>query len=177
MYNVRLVFTGHYHAQDITVVHWTDEGKFLFDVETGALVTYPCPYRVVNIDSSQSAEIRTGHIQSIASHSEGFPEFTRAYIEKGIENVALLAIHKYKVKQSNAEKLAKQVSRAFVAHYTGDEVLPEGQKALSAKGTGLMGRVVVAFRKDLIEALWQDLEPPDNNVVLDLKTGTWEDLK
>ena len=177
MYNVRLVFTGHYHAQDITAVHWTEKGKFLFDVETGALVTYPCPYRVVNIDSSQRAEIRTGHIQSIASYPEGFPEFTRAYITKGIENVALDTIQKYKVKQSQAEKLAEQVGWAFVAHYAGDEMLPAGQKALSARGMGLMARLVVAFRKDLIEGLWQDLEPPDNNVVLDLKTGAWEALK
>jgi 3',5'-cyclic AMP phosphodiesterase CpdA len=41
MYNVRLVFTGHYHAQDVTLAQWDDEKKFLFDVETGSLVTYP----------------------------------------------------------------------------------------------------------------------------------------
>ncbi|MEJ2740794.1 MAG: metallophosphoesterase, partial [Dehalococcoidia bacterium] len=113
-YNVRLVFTGHYHAQDITVVRRTEGEKFLFDVETGALVTYPCPYRLVDIDSSQKAEVRTGHIESIASYPEGFPGFTRAYITKGIENIALLAIQKYKVKQAQAEKLAGQVSEAFV---------------------------------------------------------------
>ena len=99
------------------------------------------------------------------------------YIEKGIENVALLTIQKYKVRQLQAEKLAGQVSKAFVAHYAGDEMLPSGQKALSAQGMGLMARLVVAFRKDLIEGLWHDLEPPDNNVVIDLKTGAWEDLK
>ena len=176
-YNVRLVFTGHYHAQDITVVRRTEGEKFLFDVETGALVTYPCPYRLVDIDSSQKAEVRTGHIESIASYPEGFPEFTRAYITKGIENIALLAIQKYKVKQAQAEKLAGQVSEAFVAHYAGDEMLPAGQEPLSAKGMGVMARLVVAFRKDLIEGLWQDLDPPDNNVVLDLRTGAWKDLQ
>jgi 3',5'-cyclic AMP phosphodiesterase CpdA len=171
MYNVRLVFTGHYHAQDITVARWNDEGKFLFDIETGSLVTYPCPYRVVNIDASQKAEIRTGLIQSIRSYPDGFPEYARAYITAGIEGMAIATVEKYKVKRTDAEKLAEQVAEAFMAHFSGDEVLPAGKKALDSKGLGLPGRLVVAFRKDLVEALWQDLEPPDNNVVLDLRTG------
>jgi len=33
---------------------------------------------------------------------------------------------------------------------------------------------VVNNRKDLVEGLWADLEPQDNNVTLDLKTGQWQ---
>src|SRR4030042_4968758 len=40
MYNARIVFTGHYHAQDITVARWAEPNKFVFDIETGSLVTY-----------------------------------------------------------------------------------------------------------------------------------------
>jgi DNA repair exonuclease SbcCD nuclease subunit len=74
MYNARLVFTGHYHAQDITLAHWIDPDKFIFDVETGSLVTYPVPYRVISIDDSQKAVIRTNHIESIPSHPNDFQQ-------------------------------------------------------------------------------------------------------
>jgi 3',5'-cyclic AMP phosphodiesterase CpdA len=174
MYNVRLVFTGHFHAQDITVSRWNDEGKFLFDVETGSLVTYPCPYRMVSIDKMQKAVIRTGHIQSIQSYPAGFPEYAREYITAGVENIAADTIEKFKVKRVEAEKMAEQVAEAFVAHYHGDELLPAGQEALSSKGLSIPGKLVVTFRKKLVEALWKDLEPPDNDVVLDLRTGGWE---
>ena len=43
---VQTIFTGHYHANDITLQEWND-GSFLFDIETGSLVTYPCPIRKV----------------------------------------------------------------------------------------------------------------------------------
>lgn len=174
MYNVRLVFTGHYHAQDITLVRWNDAGKFLFDIETGSLVTYPCPYRVVSIDDTQKTVIRTSYIQSIQSHPEGFPEYARAYITAGIEGIAATAIQGYKVKRPEAEKMAKPVAEAFIAHYYGDERLPAGQEALSSKGLSLPGKLVVIFKNGFIESLWQDLEPPDNDVVLDLRTGGWE---
>lgn len=45
---MNVVFTGHYHAQDITMERWDDE-TFIFDVETGSFVTYPCPLREVKI--------------------------------------------------------------------------------------------------------------------------------
>ncbi len=44
---MRMVFTGHYHAQDVVkrVVKPGRIPSFIFDVETGSLVTYPVPYR------------------------------------------------------------------------------------------------------------------------------------
>jgi 3',5'-cyclic AMP phosphodiesterase CpdA len=173
-YNVRLVFTGHYHAQDITLARWTDPDKFIYDIETGSLVTYPSPYRIVNIDASQKAEIKTKHVDSIPSHPNDFQEYTRAYVQSGIEGIATHTIMGYKVNQAEAEKLAVQVAQAFVAHYSGDENLPAGQEALQSSGLSIPGRAVVLFRKNLVIGLWNDLPPPDNNVIIDLKTGSWQ---
>jgi UDP-2,3-diacylglucosamine pyrophosphatase LpxH len=173
-YNVRLVFTGHYHAQDITEKSWSEGNKFLFDVETGSLVTYSCPYRVVNIDNSQKCAIRTVRIQSIKSHPQGFQEYARGYLEQGITGIATKAIMGYKVDRAEAEKLAKQVAQAFEAHYAGDEKLPAGQEAIQESGLSLPAWVVVQFRKNLVYGLWHDLPPPDNNVTIDLKTGNWQ---
>jgi 3',5'-cyclic AMP phosphodiesterase CpdA len=174
MYNARLVFTGHYHAQDITVARWPETNKFVFDIETGSLVTYPAPYRIVNIDTSQKAAVQTKRVESIPSHPADFQEYARAYVQSGIEGIATRAIMGYKVDRAEAEKLARQVAQAFVAHYAGDENLPPGQETLQSRGLSIPGRVVVTFRKDLVIGLWNDLEPPDNNITIDLKTGSWQ---
>ena len=47
-YDVRLSFTGHYHAQDITLSDFNKDG-FLYDIETGSLVTAPCPIRYLSL--------------------------------------------------------------------------------------------------------------------------------
>ncbi len=174
MYNVRLVFTGHYHAQDITVARWPETDKFVFDIETGALVTYPVPYRIVSIDVAQKATVQTKHVESISSHPDDFQEYARDYVQSGIEGIATRTIMGYKVSQAEAEKLAEEVAQAFLAHYAGDEDLPAGQKIMQTKGLSIPGRVVVTFRKDLVIELWNDLEPPDNNITIDLKTGSWQ---
>jgi 3',5'-cyclic AMP phosphodiesterase CpdA len=174
MYNARLVFTGHYHAQDITEASWTQPAKFVFDIETGSLVTYPSPYRILSIDSSQKAAVRTEHVESIPSHPDDFQEYARAYVLSGIQGIATHAIMEYKVNQVEAEKLAGQVAQAFLAHYAGDENLPSGQEAMQTSGLSIPGRLVVNFRKDLVIGLWHDLPPPDNNITIDLNTGTWQ---
>ncbi|HEX9897077.1 MAG TPA: metallophosphoesterase [Dehalococcoidales bacterium] len=170
-YNVRMVYTGHYHAQDITMVSFSKENKFLFDIETGSLVTYPCPYRLVRVTSAQRLIIRSGRVIAIEGYPTGFQDYARDYVEGGLVNIAASAIEDYGVKSDAAEKLAKQVSVAFLAHYAGDENLPAGQVAISSKGTGFMGWVVVFVRKGMVKSLWRDLPPSDNNVIINLKTG------
>ena len=173
-YNVRLVFTGHFHAQDITERTWPDINKFLFDVETGSLVTYPCPYRVINIDGAQKATIRTAHIQSIASHPQDFQGYAESRLENGVTATAAGMIASYGVDGAEAQKLAAQVAQAAVAHLIGDEKLPAGQAAIQENGLSLRAWIGVELNKGLIDSLWKDLPPPDNNVTLDLNTGGWQ---
>jgi 3',5'-cyclic AMP phosphodiesterase CpdA len=173
-YNVRLVFTGHYHAQDITVKRGPKANKFVFDIETGSLITYPSPYRIVSITASQRAIVQTQSVTSIRTHPDDFQEYALAYIKSGVANIAARAIQSYGVEPAEAENLGQQVARAFIAHYAGDESLPAGQKAISTHGLSLRGRIVVTIRKGLIQGLWQDLAPPDNNVTIDLSTGEWQ---
>lgn len=177
MCNVRLVFTGHYHAQDITLSRWPEANKFTFDIETGSLVTYPCPYRVVSIDKGQKTTVRSYLIQATRSHPDGFQEYARKYVLEGIKGIATQVIQGYRVERAEAEDLARQVAEAFVAHYAGDEKLRTGQEPMRTQGLSLTGWFVVTSRKDLVQGLWHDLEPADNNITIDLKTGRWEPLK
>ncbi len=174
-YNARMVFTGHYHAQDITVKKWDDTKKFVFDIETGSLVTYPCPYRVVNINTEQQAVIKTELVTAIKSHPQDFPAFGKQYLLDGIAGIATATLTgTYKVDRIEAEKISKEVAVAFGAHYAGDETLAPGQQPVIESGLSPLGWVVIQMRKDLIIGLWNDLPPADNNITLNLKDGSWK---
>lgn len=176
MYNVRMVFTGHYHAQDITM-HTMKNGKFILDIETGSLVTYPCPFRHVTIDASQEVAIRSAFIDTIASIPEGFRDHAKQYVYDGIAGIAIDTMLGYNATREEAEYIAPQVARAFIAHYEGDERLPEGQTMIDKKGvTSFMGKMIVNNRKALVEGLWKDIPPADNAIRVNLRTGTWKEL-
>jgi 3',5'-cyclic AMP phosphodiesterase CpdA len=171
-YGVQMVFTGHYHAQDVTLKRFPG-GKTIYDIETGSLVTYPSPIRTVTL-SGNTARIATGTVKSIASHPTDFPQFARAYIEEGVEGIAIEAIEGFGVKHDSAVILAKQVGGAFAAHYAGDEKLPPGQPPISARGAGFKGWLVVVARAGMVTGLWHDLPPADNNITIDLAPGAWK---
>ena len=91
---MKVVFTGHFHSQDIVKKTFTTRvgGQrrtvFIFDVETGSLVTFPCAYRIVEITEDQTMRIRSRFIDSIPSCPEGFQEYARSYVHSGIAGIA-----------------------------------------------------------------------------------------
>jgi hypothetical protein len=81
---VRVMFTGHFHASDISRV---DDrlGNHLYDVETGSIVTYPCPYRIMEL-SGNTLTIQTKLIEKIDTYSSDSITFQR-YAQKKLEKV------------------------------------------------------------------------------------------
>ena len=174
-YNARLVLTGHYHALDITEKKYADNGKFVFDIETGSLVTYPCPYRVINISADQQASMKTELVTAIKSHPQDFPAYGKQYLLDGIAGIATNTLTgTYKVDRTEAEKISKEIAVAFAAHYAGDEKLAAGQQPVIESGLSPLAWIVIQMRKDLIVGLWNDLPPADNNITINLKDGSWK---
>jgi len=58
---MNVIFTGHFHASDIARAD-DRKGNFLYEVETGSIVTYPCPYRLIGF-SGDSMKIETKYIE------------------------------------------------------------------------------------------------------------------
>jgi len=173
-YNVRMVFTGHFHAQDITVKKYDDNGKYVFDIETGSLVTYPCPIRVVTIGKDQVATSREERVTSIKSHPTDFPAYAKQYLLDGMTEYITRIVQGYKIDRPEAEKIAREIVLGYMAHTAGDEQLAPGQVMVTETGLSPLAWLVIQYRKDLINGLWKDLPPPDNNVTLNLKDGSWK---
>ncbi|MDR0448402.1 MAG: metallophosphoesterase [Treponema sp.] len=163
-WNVKLAFTGHYHAQDITFGEFGD--KFIYDVETGSLVTAPCPIRYVEIKNN-GVQIRTETIVDKIRPGTDFAVNAQAFVKKTVMLEAAKVLRKYKVSEKDADYIANAVGDAFTAHYSGDEN-PALRPPFDKSKLGLWGRFIYSQQKYVIEGLWVDLPPADNNVRINL---------
>ncbi|MCF8024757.1 MAG: metallophosphoesterase [Desulfobacteraceae bacterium] len=166
-YGVHLVFTGHFHAQDITAKNPEQPTARIFDVETGSLVTYPCPYRTVEFSKDGTCTIESRFIRSIDSMDTGFTEYARNFAFRGTVGIADKALEGYWVSEKGRDILAPQIAEAYVAHLKGDEKPPE--EVLTTRGTRVMGRIVVFSQKDLVQGWWTDLWPADNSLIINFE--------
>jgi hypothetical protein len=172
---MRVVFTGHYHANDITLKN-VSTGELIYDVETGSLVTSPCPVRFVTIKPTLEAVVTTKYIQQIEFDTKGktFPEYAGTYLYDGMKNLvftqltAPVSYGGYGVSAEQANAVSPLLAGAFVAHYKGDEKIDAQTLAIvntlitsTDPTTKLLGQSVYS--------LFSDLLPADNNTTLDLK--------
>lgn len=165
-YGVQLVFSGHFHAQDITARTFGDPPRTLYDIETGSLVTAPCPYRIVRLGADRRAHIESRCIRTIDGHPDGFAAFAETYVYRGTIKLADTALRKYRVDAADRARLAPQISRAYVTHLKGDEITPP--VVVDKSGLSLWGRFVLWMQADLIEGWYTDLPPADNRLTIDL---------
>jgi 3',5'-cyclic AMP phosphodiesterase CpdA len=169
-YNVSLVFTGHFHAQDITLAKFEGPERFIFDIETGSIVTYPCPYRIVNISKGQTATIKSGFTTSISSYKADFSNYAKNYCFEKSVFLVNAALKKYYVSETDITIINAQVAEALMTHLAGDEEKKE--EPIDTEGLGLWGKFIYSVKKDLIKGWYNDLEPSDNKVTIDLKSGS-----
>jgi predicted phosphodiesterase len=165
-YNVRVVFTGHYHAQDIVFAEF-DNGKFIYDIETGSIVTYPCPIRYLDLRNGV-LDVKTDTIIYRLHPGTDFAENAKAFVKQTVYLEAFNTLKGYYVSDKDSDIIANAVGDAFVAHYYGDEVTSE-RPELDKSKLGLWGRIVLAIQQYVLDGLWVDLPPGDNNVTLDLR--------
>jgi len=163
-YNVQIVFTGHFHANDIA--REKVKNVNLFDIETGSLVTSPCPYRIVTLSDS-ILNIDTRHIEELDGVDD-FNDYKTSFIKQGIKQIAYEKVKSLGVNEKDTDRLADKVAYSFVSHYSGDEVYPEG--FLDMNGFSFKAKLVAFFQRDLFRGLLFD-STPDNDVIINLNTG------
>ena len=68
-HGIHLVFTGHQHLQDIAQFRTDSEVQdSLIDISTGAAVSYPNPWRIINVNRDFTQwSVETGYVKSIPS--------------------------------------------------------------------------------------------------------------
>lgn len=177
-YGMRVVFTGHYHAQD--VVRFDSPTGTLFDIETGSLVTYPCPYRVMDLAVNGWLTIKSQFVTNIDHDLGGvaFPNYAYNYLTNGSMNysVYLLTQPPYNLPSVAAQQFAQPLTEAFVAHCIGDE----SSRPISPQTQGLIAFLqeqedpMAQLMANALLALFNDPPPADNDLSINLLTGEAE---
>jgi hypothetical protein len=162
-YGVRLAFTGHYHAQDISLFN-NGGASFIYDIETGSLSTPTCPIRFCAI-AGNSIAIRTQTI--LDSLGADAVEPALAFVRKTIYIEAYNTLREYKVSEAGADYIANVVSDAFLAHYNGDEN-PTERVPIDKSKLSLWDRFIYSQYAYVVDGMWQDLPPADTTVTLSL---------
>ncbi len=168
---VDAIFTGHFHANDVTQGTVAAGAGFLYDIETGSAVTYPCPYRVIDLANGRMA-IATRHIDAIdrdLGAAPDFPTYARDRLRVGLDRLiaTLIEAPPYSVPPERAATLAPWLGDGLLGHYAGDEVMPaaalaESQALLAAPSS------VERLAGAMLQSIWTDLPTADNTVVLEL---------
>lgn len=117
---LRVVFTGHFHANDITLFN-SKAGNPIYDVETASLAQYPFAYRIMVLNDD-SLSIDTHFISSIP----GKPDLAKEYREKLEELTRQVAKNRLngiglEMSQESLEALTNMMVKMNLMHVKGDE--------------------------------------------------------
>lgn len=163
---LRVMFTGHYHANDITMR--ANGNNALFDVETGSLVTPPSPFRIIRLDSN-NMNVDTKHITSIdATLPAGldFVTYSNMFLSGHLDGIFayMLSSPPYNVPSDYIPGIVPLLRNAFMAHYAGDENITPKEQAKD----DYVGQIAPELGI-VLHNLWTDLLPPDNHYNIDMR--------
>jgi hypothetical protein len=164
---VRFIFTGHYHANDITEL--TSDGKSLFDIETGSLVTPLSPYRIITMGDNLM-NIRTKRVSSVNCPLPGgqdFLTYSNLFLSGHLDGYFNYVLqNNYGQSEYIAGLVAPFLRNASMAHFAGDEnISPEERYKIDM----LVEGGAPSFLTDALNSFWTDLPPADTNIQLRLK--------
>lgn len=115
---IKICFTGHFHAQDIS------ERYGITDVETGSTVSYPHPYRLIDVDTNkQTLQIRSENIESLTSmkdNKETLQQKSERFATSALSGVIETMVPK-KVPSEIKKECAQVLGEAYAMHLAGDE--------------------------------------------------------
>jgi len=173
----RVVFSGHIHCHDIAGERYDDD--FMYDITTGSLMVYPHNYRVCSLDENGKLEIRTENIESLKGDNErgmSFYELSReqAYQKEGRDFFMPEGVSKRK-----AQKMRDFAILVANAYFEGEDhrILDDKENREAYALWEKLAEKNTDRRADMILGMSVDTEPRDRNIMIDLNTGFWENIK
>ncbi|MFZ4401843.1 MAG: metallophosphoesterase [Bacteroidales bacterium] len=174
---LKVVFTGHYHAQDI-IKKTTALGNTIYDVETGSAITYPCPYRIMNLSVDTTLAITGKRVDHIIYNtgSMTFQQYALNNIQTGLapQVIYMLMSPPYNVDSATAYTIEPAITETFIAHFAGNEGTPSTQTQAIIT---MLQQSPYAFIGYILEGIWDDPDPDDWTVSIDLNNSVASGIK
>jgi len=145
-------------------------GSALSDIQTGSLVTPPCPYRIMSLDDN-FIKIDTKRITDVnVELPEGFTFLTycNSVINDRLNSFFYIALrYMFKVPKTEALLAAPVCVNAFKAYISGDEKITDA----ATKEIADIVPQVPSFSplESILYSWWTDLPPNDNKTHIKLK--------
>ncbi|MDT9547503.1 MAG: esterase-like activity of phytase family protein [Chlorobium phaeovibrioides] len=169
-----MIFTGHYHANDIVKV--SESG--LYEVETGSLVTWPSPVRTVTIDEDGSVDITSTSVTAIDYDLGGaasFEVYATEYLMTGLNQLAAYYLMStFGISLESASQVAPLFAAGMAAHYKGDES-PDQTVLASITQMAGSGDAMQVQLAGALQSLWTDSVPADNTAAVSF-TDFWSEM-
>jgi predicted MPP superfamily phosphohydrolase len=166
---IKLVFTGHYHANDISQLV-LDKNTFS-DIETGSLVTSPCPYRVMTLDEN-FIKIQSKRITNIDfpfPNGLDFVSYSNAFLSAHLDGYFNYILQNmYGIPENQATIVAPFLRNSVMAHYAGDEKIKPDERDKLIQLSNMVPPES-SFLIDVINSFWTDLPINDTQVHIKLK--------
>ena len=121
-YGLQLMFTGHFHSNDITLLT-TPKGNTIYDIETGSLAGYPFPYRLMTLQNKKLT-IESVFIESIPGNPNLQEEY-RIKTEQIANRIAHSKIESMSlpIPEEIKNTLIDFMVKMQILHMKGDEVM------------------------------------------------------
>lgn len=164
---IRLIFTGHYHANDIA--NYTENGMTLSDIQTGSLVTPPYSFRMMTLDDN-FINIDT---RRVTSEGTDIPEDTFLKYSNEIFTDRITGFFTfygsflrwvYQIPKAQYPLTIPIFTEAYKAYFAGDEKLDAAERMKIV----ILGQSVPSALP-LLDAMWNDPAPKDNKIHIKLK--------
>lgn len=115
---IKVCFTGHFHAQDVSQKYG------LTDMETGSTVSYPHPYRLIEVDGNKGTlSVRTEQVSELTSLKDSVETLQQK--SERFANSALSSVMEHlvpkKVPTDIKQECGKVLGEAYAMHLAGDE--------------------------------------------------------
>ena len=119
---VNVILTGHFHTSDIAKDWKDDEGKAIYDINTGSLISYPCDYRIL----TRSADKATLDVATASIVPTGMTaEKCKTWLQGKIKNLAKSKISSYPaasyLSDDTKDSYAEMIANSYILHAEGDE--------------------------------------------------------
>lgn len=165
---IRIVFSGHTHAHDITRVDMSDQS--LYDVGTGSLITPLNPYRIMILDDN-FIKIETRRITALETAipgAEDFCGYSDIYLTGHLDLFfKMYMVNFMQIPPDLADLALPHLRNAIKAQFAGDEKMAPGERlALEELDTHFpAGNSIVP----IIQSFWTDFAPGDEKIHIKLK--------
>ena len=160
---LNIVFTGHFHSNDITL-HKSPSGNVLYDIETASLSQYPFAYRIMNLTDS-TLSIYTRFVTSTptnvnleSEYKDKLEALTNKVADNRLNNLGV------PIPPNIKDVLREMIVKLYLAHVKGDEVLDSELLEMIKSFASLLGNEV----QD--EDYTFDFPPEDNKLIIEFET-------